>query len=326
MKELISIIIPAYNVDKYIEQCLNSVINQTYKNLEIIVINDGSTDNTQQIIDRFSEIDRRIKIVHKENTGVSDTRNLGLEMASGEYIGFIDSDDEIKSEMYQTLLSHLINNDADIAHCGFELISKTCSKVFNGTNKIYIQSQKEALTSLLKGDIFEPSSCTKLYKKQVLENLKFDSKVKFNEDLLFNVEAFLQSQKIVFHDVPLYKYKYNPSSASRSTQNHEIQKSVLRVTQLLHDQLNGVGIDKVRNQFYVNKLISIYRAVFDNHQKVNDFQIKVKKMLKETDNKYLEIRILYLKYSLLYFPMLYQWSRLIYDKTFGLNKKWDISS
>lgn len=326
MKELISIIIPAYNVEKYIEQCLNSVLNQTYENLEIIVLNDGSTDNTKQIIDSFADRDYRLKIIHKENTGVSDTRNIGLEIAKGDYIGFVDSDDEIKPEMYQTLLSDITNNEADIAHCGFELITKTSTKVFNGTNEIHIQSQKKAITSLLKGDIFEPSIWNKLYKKHVLKNLKFDKEIKFNEDLLFNVEAFKQSQKIVFHDVPLYKYKYNENSASRNTNIYTIQQSVLKVTEILNEKLSDLNIEEIRSQFYVNKLISIYRALYDTHQSKTVLGNDVRKLLKESTNKYLDFRTLYLKFSLLYFSKMYTFSRLVYDKTIGKNKKWNVTN
>lgn len=326
MKELISIIIPAYNVDMYIEKCINSVLNQTYKKLEIIVINDGSTDSTQYIIDGLAIKDSRLKIIHKENTGVSDTRNIGLEIAEGDYIGFVDGDDEIKPEMYQTLLSDIKNNNADIAHCGFELITKGSTKVFNGTNEIHVQSQKEALTSLLKGDPFEPSSCTKLYKKQVLKNLKFNKEVKFNEDLLFNVEAFKQSQKIVFHDVPLYRYKYNVNSASRNTNIYTIQQNVLKVTEILNNKISGLKIDEIRNPFYVNKLISIYRALYDNHKSQTVLGKNVRDLLKESTNQYIDFRTLYLKYSLLYFSKIYTFSRFVFDKTIGKNKKWNISN
>lgn len=325
MNELISVIIPAYNVEKYIEKCINSVLNQTYTNLEIIILNDGSTDNTKQILDGFENKDPRIKIIHKENTGVSDTRNLGLEIAKGDYIGFVDSDDEIRTNMYEFLLSDLISNDADISHCGFELVKLNVSKVFNGTNKLWMQSQREAMVSLLKADLFEPSSCTKLYKRTVVENIKFNTEVKFNEDLLFNVEAFKNAQKIVFHDVPLYKYKYNPLSASRSTQNYKIQENVLEVSELLNSILSGLDIDDIKNQFYVNKLISVYRALFDEKLNHTGLGIKTRELLKKSDNKYLDTRILYLKYSLLYFSKVYKLSRLVYDKTLGKNKKWDFN-
>lgn len=323
---MISIIIPAYNVENYIETSINSVLNQTYKNIEVIVINDGSTDNTRQILNRFEGKDNRLKIIHKENTGVSDTRNQGIEMATGDYIGFIDSDDEIMPNMYEILYLNIKKYNADISHCGFELRNKNFSKNFNGTGNIHIQSQKEALVSLLKGDLFEPAIWNKLYRRKMLENVKFDKRVKFNEDLLFNVDAFKNAKKVVFHDLPLYKYIHNPLSASRSTQSYEIQKSVLIVAEELYEKLEGADIEQARNQVYVNKLITIYRAFLDNNQSNFSLERNVNKLLKKSSNRYLEIRTMYLKYSLLYFPILYKMSRLIYDKTIGRNKKWEIPS
>lgn len=321
---MISIIIPAYNAEKDIEKCINSVLHQTYKNLEIIIMNDGSTDNTKQIIEGLEKKDSRIIVIHKENTGVSDTRNVGLEIAKGDYIGFIDSDDEVNPEMYETLLLNMVKHNADISHCGFELVGENLSRVFNGTGETYIQSQKEALVSLLKADIFEPAVWNKLYKKDVVKNIKFDTAIKFNEDLLFNVKAFKNANKIVFEDLPLYKYIYNPLSASRSTPNYKIQESVLKVTELVYEKLQGLNIDNVRNQFYVNKLISVYRAFFDDGTHHSSLGIETKKRLKRSKDKFLDIRTIYLKYSLLYFSSLFKISRLIYDKTFGKNKKWKL--
>lgn len=323
---MISIIIPAYNAEKDIEKCINSVLHQTYKNLEIIIMNDGSTDHTKQIIEGLEKKDSRIIVIHKENTGVSDTRNVGLEIAKGDYIGFIDSDDEVKPEMYETLLLNMVKHNADISHCGFELVGENLSRVFNGTGKIYIQSQKETLVSLLKADLFEPSIWNKLYRREVIKNIKFDTTIKFNEDLLFNVEAFKNANKIVFEDLPLYKYIYNPLSASRSTPNYKIQESVLKVTELVYEKLQGLNIDNVRNQFYVNKLITIYRAFLDDNQRNFNLERNVNELLRKSSDKYLEMRTMYLKYSLLYFPILYKMSRLIYEKTIGRNKKWEIPS
>lgn len=160
----------------------------------------------------------------------------------------------------------------------------------------------------------------------MLENVMFDKRVKFNEDLLFNVDAFKNANKIVFEDLPLYKYIYNPLSASRSTPNYKIQESVLKVTELVYEKLQGLNIDNVRNQFYVNKLITIYRAFLDDNQRNFNLERNVNELLRKSSDKYLEMRTMYLKYSLLYFPILYKMSRLIYEKTIGRNKKWEIPS
>ena len=113
-EKLVSVIIPAYNIEDYIGRCLDSVISQTYKNLEIIVVDDGSRDHTGEILDNYAKKDRRIKVIHKENGGVSSARNKGIEAAEGDYIGFIDGDDLIEPEMYKTLVDLLEEENADI--------------------------------------------------------------------------------------------------------------------------------------------------------------------------------------------------------------------
>ena len=117
----ISIIIPAYNIAPYLPRCLDSVLEQTYTNLEIIVVDDGSKDDTRAVIEEYAERDNRIVPVYKENTGVSDTRNKGLDVATGDYIGFIDGDDYIEKNMYEVLMSNAIKYNADISHCGYKL-------------------------------------------------------------------------------------------------------------------------------------------------------------------------------------------------------------
>ena len=114
MEELISIIVPVYNVEKYLEKCVDSIINQTYKNIEIILVDDGSKDNSGKICDIIKEKDERIKVIHKQNGGLSDARNAGLKIAKGTYIGFVDSDDYIAEDMYQTLYSLSKEKNADI--------------------------------------------------------------------------------------------------------------------------------------------------------------------------------------------------------------------
>ena len=323
MSHLISVIIPAYNVENYIERCINSVLNQTYFDLEIIVINDGSTDGTKKILNAFQNRDNRLKIIHKENTGVSDTRNVGLQVAKGNFIGFIDSDDEVKTDMYSILLSNLITNQADISHCGFEYVTPSKTKIFNETNITVTQSREEALTSLLKGHLFEPSSCTKLYRKTILVNVFFDQSIKFNEDLLFNIKAFKNAKKIVFQDISLYRYILNSASASKNTNIYEIQQSVLQVAHLSNGILQGLDLDAMRNYFYVNKLISIYRALHSENLLKTPLGLKVKELLIYSSNSYLDIRTVFLKYSLVYFLNFYKCASQLYDKTIGKNKRWE---
>lgn len=120
MEELISVIVPVYNVEKYVEKCVESIINQTYKNIEIILVDDGSTDNSGKIIDNISLKDNRIKVIHKENGGLSDARNAGLDICNGKYIGFVDSDDSIHKKMYEILYKNIKEYSANISICRIE--------------------------------------------------------------------------------------------------------------------------------------------------------------------------------------------------------------
>lgn len=118
-KDLISVIVPVYNVEKYLEKCVQSIINQTYENLEIILVDDGATDNSGKICDEFAKKDSRIKVIHKENGGLSDARNFGLDIATGKYISFIDSDDFVNKRLFEILHKEIIKNDYDIAFCDY---------------------------------------------------------------------------------------------------------------------------------------------------------------------------------------------------------------
>ena len=162
---MISIIVPVYNVDKYIERCIQSIINQTYKNLEIILIDDGSTDKSGAICDKYSKIDNRINVIHKKNGGLSEARNVGLDIARGDYIGFVDSDDYIHPQMYELLYKNLIGTSADISI--IKHIRKEEELGLGDINSKKVYSNLEAIENILKKDsgIFI-ASCNKLYKKE----------------------------------------------------------------------------------------------------------------------------------------------------------------
>lgn len=324
MNKLISVIVPAYNAGKYLERCLKSISAQTHSELDIIVINDGSTDDSVVISKQLAAEDSRIVVVHQQNQGVSAARNRGIDLAKGDYIGFVDADDEIYPEMYATLLDDIERYGADVSHCGFEMVTPKQTKLFNGTGQVVVQPSVEALDALLKGFLFEPSSCTKLYRREVLATVRYNIKIKFNEDLLFNAETFKRARRIVFHDLPLYRYILNTSSASRSTSGDEIQKSVLSATVAVKSALRDMGIDKSLNRFYVSKLLAVYQSVYYNKREDNVVLADVRTLLIKSSQKSLTFRVLFLKYTMLYFPAGYRMSRWVYDRTFGRNKKWDV--
>ncbi|MDD6812335.1 MAG: glycosyltransferase family 2 protein [Lachnospiraceae bacterium] len=158
---LISIIIPVYNVEKYLTRCLESVVAQTYSNLEIILVDDGSTDNSGKVCDKYQEIDSRIKVVHKKNGGVSDARNEGIDEACGEYIAFVDSDDWVTRNYIENMYAILVKNSCDIAICDVKRTSKGDLK--KSTEKLKTYFKDEAIKQLLYQKI-STSACGKLYK------------------------------------------------------------------------------------------------------------------------------------------------------------------
>ena len=199
---LISIIIPVYNVEKYLDRCIESIVNQTYKNLEIILIDDGSTDNSPQICDKWGEKDNRIKVIHKENEGVSSARNIGLDSANGTYIGFVDSDDYIDKQMYKLLLESIHKNNSNIAICNYYISEK--NQKYYGVIK---QPNDILERELLEENGIKGFNWNKLYSVDLLHGIRFIAEVHIWEDLLFNYQILANNQvRYSYINEPLYYY------------------------------------------------------------------------------------------------------------------------
>lgn len=206
--EKISVIIPIYNVEKYLTKCLESVINQTYNNLEIILVDDGSTDNSGKICDEFSRIDKRIKVIHKNNGGLSDARNKGIESSTGKYISFIDSDDLVNRNMIEILRKNLLDFDADISICAFKKVTmdKKIDEEVVKTNNTVVYNNLQAIRELLNSDEKVTNhSWNKLYKIKLFEKILFPKGKNF-EDIATTYKLFEISKKIVYSDFVGYYY------------------------------------------------------------------------------------------------------------------------
>ena len=165
-KDLISVVIPVYNTEKYLKECIDSVINQSYNNLEIILVDDGSTDNSLEICNKYADMDKRIKVIHKNNGGLSDARNVGIENANGKYITFVDSDDFIENDMYELLYNDVCENNAEIAGCDYYLFnSLSTSKSDNITEKKCVLNPEQALIKMKKMTGYGISACNKIIMK-----------------------------------------------------------------------------------------------------------------------------------------------------------------
>lgn len=207
---LISVIVPVYNVAEFLPRCLASVETQTYKHLEIILINDGATDESGEICDAFAQKEPRATVIHKTNGGPSSARNAGLERASGDYVTFLDSDDAIDANMYEHLLENIIKNHAQISICAFR---KTV--MFQQPQiKLKVMTQTEAINQLFTIDLnCNISVWNKLYERKLFENIRFPAGQ--SEDILPNFEVFSRATQVVMSNQALYYYFTHENSISQ---------------------------------------------------------------------------------------------------------------
>lgn len=205
-QELISIIVPIYQVEKYLDRCIESIVQQTYKNLEIILVDDGSTDSSPFICDAWCEKDPRIKVIHKENGGLSDARNAGLNVANGMFIGFVDSDDWIHNEMYQHLHEKIMEDKADIAACGIKLVFEdgSPSKMLTKSGD-YLLNTNDALRALMEETLLKDPVVNKLYRKSVIQDTLFPVG-KVHEDVFWSFRIIGAANSVSIIDAPYYYY------------------------------------------------------------------------------------------------------------------------
>ena len=207
----ISIIIPVYNVEKYLERCVNSVLAQTFADFECILIDDGSLDNCHVICDEFARKDERIKVIHQENRGVSAARNAGLDIAQGEWIGFVDSDDWCDPGMYEFLLDNALKHKADISICGYRTVTENnIVRNFMKNHPKLIMNRKEALQKLCINKYINAVPWNKLINKKLFlyENkiLRYDEDIKYAEDRLLLYFLFKRANKIIYFPQVYYNY------------------------------------------------------------------------------------------------------------------------
>ncbi|MDR6733854.1 glycosyltransferase [Sphingobacterium sp. 2149] len=214
MKPLVSIIIPVYNVAEFLPACIDSLVCQTYENLEILLINDGSYDNSGDICDEYAKTDFRIKVVHKENGGLSDTRNIGLDIAEGEYISFIDSDDVIHKQFIDTLLGILIASEAEISMCDYTKFSSILPTTLRDNKVDFETYSGEYMLNNLYNKHWVPKNviaCNKLYSSRVWEDLRYTSGVLHEDEYIIH-ELYAKVKKVAYCQLPLYYYRQRHSS------------------------------------------------------------------------------------------------------------------
>lgn len=266
-KGLVSVIVPVYNTAKYLPSCLDSIINQTYQNLEILCINDGSTDNSAKILQNYAKKDSRIKIITQKNQGLSSARNTGLKHVTGKYITFIDSDDEIEPSMISELLNAIIKTGSDISVCSMkETYPNGKVKIFPHDLNQKTYSTKHALKAMLKEENFNLTATMKLYKANIIKNLKFPIG-KLHEDVGFTYEAIMRAKKITFVPKNYYIYHHNNSSIVSKFSNQKFD--LIELTDKMCDEIDQKypELKDTTNERRMRARFSLLRQIPLNHKR-----------------------------------------------------------
>ena len=279
----ISVIIPIYNVEKYLKRCIESIIKQTYSNLEIILVDDGSPDGCAKICDEYKNKDERIVVIHKKNGGLSDARNAGLKVATGEIISYIDSDDYVDLDMYEKMTKAMEEKNADIVVCGTNIdyedghTKEKCEKEEKSFNR------EEALIELNSFKSFDMAVWNKLYKREVVDKIEFPVGKK-SEDYFVMYQYFARAKKVVIINQAKYHYFQRSNSISRGknvTHDYiEGSKSQKEFFKKNFPDLNYVG-----NTAYAFSYIATYNRYIKNELKMTN---EMKKEFKKEVRKYLK--------------------------------------
>ena len=300
----VSIIIPVYNTEKYLKQCIDSITSQTLDDIEIIMVDDGSKEECALLCDELAKGDSRIKVIHKENAGVGFARNSGLEIAGGEYVGFIDSDDYIKPEMYEVLYSAAVKYDADLVLSGVCFVGgNTFSAEGECVEKHYFDEDTvfdgEGMKDILLGVVgalpkesedsrYGVSVWKNLFRRSLLvdKNIEFLSQRKYmSEDTLFMVDFVKKAKRVVGVHGALYYYRRNEVSLSKSYRSDRLEKVEIFLTEL--EKHIADTLTKEEYQLYLDRLAQSYARVLcsqefmyahDNKIKYRDLRVRLKRI------------------------------------------------
>ncbi|WEV67736.1 glycosyltransferase [Bifidobacterium sp. ESL0769] len=272
-KPLISVIIPVYNVKSYLASCIQSVREQTYRHLEIIIVDDGSTDGSGELCDLLALQDSRIKVVHKTNGGLASARNAGLDIAHGEYFGFVDSDDTITSQMYEFLLKAAEKDDCPLSVCQFRYVfpdGKTMVKTKDAQSCVFDFNQ--AIIEMNIYRYFDMSACTKLFRADLFSDLRFPVG-KLSEDFFVMPQVLDKARRISFIAEACYNYYQRSGSISRGkTANYDFEEAARKQLEFLeakHPDMAMVG-----HVAYASSVLTEYDQCITNHLKCEKERVR----------------------------------------------------
>lgn len=282
----LSIIVPVYNVEKYINKCIDSILNQTFWDFELLLIDDGSTDNSGKICDEYAKRDKRIVCVHKENGGVSAARNKGLDIAKGDYIGFVDGDDYIHKDMYKELIYHLEKDNADVSICSATLVFGNYNKSEANTGEVYFFCGKKTCYENLLLNNFGFSICNKIFKRDLCESLRFDVEMKVAEDSYFNYLALKHVNKVVKINKALYFYVKEREGSAMSSDFSDCHMQILEYYKLVYEDIkNEESMIDCWLASYMQGIIVLLNMIFQaykngkNTKKLNEYSLLIDEVI-----------------------------------------------
>lgn len=334
MDNKISIVIPAYNVENVLSRTLESVLAQTYRNIEVVLVDDGSTDGTGTIIDSYASKDSRVRPIHKENGGVTSARLAGIAGSSGEWIGFVDGDDYVESGMFAHLLRSALEHNADISHCGYQMVFPDGRiDYYYNTGCLVKQDRITGLKDLMSGLFVEPGLCNKLFHKSLFHSLLCEdvmpTDIKINEDLLMNYYLFKAAKRSVFEDVCPYHYVLREGSAATSKLNTHKLRDPLLVTRIIMEdapqELQGEVYRKLIRQLIVGATMSSGRQKELIRPYRREVRLELRQRLWRTlrgDECHFPLKMMALWAAIS--PLSYGWVHIIYGKIRGYDKKYQV--
>lgn len=283
-REKISVIVPAYNTAPWLARCLDSLLAQTWEDLEVIVVNDGSTDDTAAVLDAYAADHDWVRAIHKENGGVTSARLRGVKEAEGDWIGFMDGDDVVEPQMFARLMENARSCGADISHCGHQVLFPDGRTAYvHNSGVLRMQDTLTGLRDLLDGGMIESSLCTKLFRRELFQGLEswIDPEIRINEDFLMNYYLFARAEKAVFEDVCPYHYILRRGSASyRVLHEHSIFDPI-RVRQFLLENCAPEMREDVRRALLRNCLFAYAQLAMDLDPQYDSFRQRVRRLLIE---------------------------------------------
>lgn len=288
----VSFIVPVYNVEKYLDKCVESLVSQTLKQIEIILINDGSIDSSGEICDKWKLKDSRVKVIHQNNTGVSGARNRGMEIATGEYIAFVDSDDWIATNFCEKMYTNAKQNDAQIVHANYFRVENEkyieIKNKFSANNFMEKADIKEILMRAHKNRIIW-FVYLNLYKTNFLKknNIKFNEKIFLGEDGPFNLEAFSRADRMFFLEDSLYYYRRNPDSLTQVNYKRDLLKKLeeqytyKKQIYSENNLINKISVKDLRINYIEHILVMLISNVYNGPKDID--RIAELKTIRQSD-------------------------------------------